>query len=86
MRHEVVYIGHIITKNGVLPNSEKNKAISGYPVPKNDKQIKQFLGLAGYYRRFIDNFLKHVKPLTKLLKHLIGLLNKKQHLNILEKP
>ena len=68
MRLEVAYLGHIISSKGVSPNPEKIKAIKCYPAPKNEKQIKQFLGLIGYYRRFIKNFSELAKPLTKLLK------------------
>lgn len=50
------------------PNPDKLKAVSDFPTPKNPKQIKQFLGLAGYYRRFIKDFSKKAKPLNDLLK------------------
>lgn len=68
MRREVAYLGHAISENGVSPNPDRIKAISTYPVPKSPKQIKQFLGLVGYYRRFIQDFSKFAKPLTLLLK------------------
>lgn len=68
MRKEVAYLGHVISSEGVAPNPEKIKAIATYPAPKNEKQIKQFLGLVGYYRRFIQNFSSIAKPLTSLLK------------------
>lgn len=68
MRREVEYLGHVVSEKGVLPNPEKTKAISTYPVPKNQKQIKQFLGLVGYYRRHVNKFAEIAKPLTSLLK------------------
>lgn len=68
MRREVAYLGHIISDKGVMPNPEKVKAVSDYPVPTNIKQIKQFLGLVGYYRRFIKDFSFIAKPMTSLLK------------------
>lgn len=68
LRREVSYLGHIITDKGVTPNPEKVKAVTNFPVPKNPKEVKSFLGLAGYYRRFIENFSKLTKPLTSLLK------------------
>lgn len=68
MRHEVAYLGHIISNQGVSPDPEKTKAITKFPIPKNQKDIKSFLGLIGYYRKFIENFSKLTKPLTKLLK------------------
>ncbi len=68
LRREVAYLGHIVTPEGVKPNPDKIKAIKQYPIPKTTKQIKGFLGLLGYYRRFINNFAKVTKPLTKCLK------------------
>lgn len=68
LRKEVAYLGHIVTPEGVKPNPDKVKAIKNYPIPKTTKQIKGFLGLLGYYRRFINNFAKITKPLSKCLK------------------
>lgn len=68
LRKEVSYLGHIITEKGVKPNPDKVAAVQRFPVPKNQKEIKSFLGMAGYYRRFIPNFAKITKPLTKLLQ------------------
>lgn len=68
LKPELQYLGHIITEDGVRPNPEKLKAVKEFPRPKHVKNIKQFLGLAGYYRRFIKDFSKKAKPLTKLLK------------------
>jgi len=68
LRHEVSYLGHKISENGVKPDPEKIKAVQNFPIPRNQKNVKQFLGLVGYYRRFISNFSKLAKPLTDLLK------------------
>lgn len=68
LRPEVNYLGHIIGEDGVKPDPKKIDAVKNFPIPKNPKNIKQFLGLAGYYRRFIPNFSKTAKPLTELLK------------------
>ena len=62
------YLGHIIDKNGVRPDPKKIIAVKEFPVPKTQKNVKQFLGLAGYYRRFIKEFSKIANPLNKLLK------------------
>lgn len=68
LRHEVAYLGHVITPQGCKPNPEKILAVKNFPIPKTPKEIKSFLGLAGYYRRFIKNFAKITKPLTTCLK------------------
>lgn len=68
LKHETPYLGHIITSDGVKPNPDKISAISKYPIPRTTKQIKGFLGLLGYYRRFIPNFARLTKPLTSCLK------------------
>lgn len=68
LRKEVTYLGHIISEQGVRPDPQKIEAVKNFPRPTNAKNIKQFLGLAGYYRRFLNNFSKVAKPLTALLK------------------
>jgi len=61
------YLGHVISKDGVKPDTKKLEAVRQFPSPKTN--IKRFLGLAGYYRRFIPSFSKLVKPLKNLLKN-----------------
>lgn len=61
LRKEVAYLGHVISQDGVKPDSGKINAVRNFPIPRNPKNIKQFLGLA-YYRRFIPNFSKVAKP------------------------
>lgn len=68
LQKEVAYLGHIITPEGIKPNPSKIRAIKKFPIPKTTKQIKSFLGLLGYYRKFIKDFAKLTKPLTKRLK------------------
>lgn len=68
LRKEVDYLGHVITAEGIKPNPDKIKAIIDFPIPKTPKQLKSFLGLLGFYRKFIKNFAKIVKPMTVLLK------------------
>ena len=68
LKKEVAYQGHIISEKGVKPDPRKIEAVSEFPRPKTAKNIKQFLGLAGYYRKFIPNFAKIANPLFSLLK------------------
>lgn len=68
LRKEVAFLGHVVTQEGIKPNQEKLKAIKNYPIPKTTKEIKQFLGIAGFYRKFIRDFSKIAQPLTRCLK------------------
>ena len=62
-------LGHLLTPEGVLPNPEKVEVIRNYPQPKNVKQVRQFLGLCNYYRRFQKNYSKVAKPLHRLTQN-----------------
>jgi hypothetical protein len=68
LRREVIYLGHLITDSGVKPDPTKISCVRDHPVPRNPTEIKQFLGLTGYYRRFIEKYSQIAKPLTALLK------------------
>ncbi|CAK9834649.1 Retrovirus-related Pol polyprotein from transposon 17.6 [Anthophora retusa] len=68
LHREVAYLGHVIGENGVKPCPKKIESVQNYPRPKNAKNVREFLGLAGYYRRFINKFSHISKPLTALLK------------------
>jgi hypothetical protein len=68
LKIEISYLGHVVTSEGVRPDPEKIKAIINFPTPKNATDIISFLGLAGYYRKFIPQFSNITKPLNDLLK------------------
>lgn len=68
LRKEVEFLGHVITPDGIKPNPSKVIAIEKFPIPKTTKEIKSFLGLIGYYRRFVPNFATIVSPMTRCLK------------------
>ncbi|KAI2644541.1 Retrovirus-related Pol polyprotein from transposon opus [Labeo rohita] len=63
---EVRYLGHIVSREGVKTDPEKIRALRTWPRPQNLKELKSFLGFSGYYRRFIKDYSKIVKPLTNL--------------------
>lgn len=67
-KREINYLGHVISKKGIYPDLSKLSAIQSIQIPKNAKQIQQFLGLCGYYRRFIQNFAQIAEPLTQLTR------------------
>lgn len=67
-RKEVQFLGHTVSEDGVRPNQDKIETIKNWPLPTTEKQVRQFLGILGYYRRFIKDFAKLVKPLTLLLR------------------
>jgi hypothetical protein len=62
---EVQFQGHVIDRGGLHVDPSKVDAVKKWNAPKSATEIRQFLGLAGYYRRFIENFSKIVQPLTK---------------------
>ena len=63
-----MYLSHCFSENGVKPDPEKVKSVVSYPIPTNQREIRSFLGLSGFYRRFIKDYSKITKPLTSLLK------------------
>ena len=68
LQREVNYLGHIISNGEVKPDPAKTKIIDTYPTPKSIKDVRAFMGLASYYRKFVKNFATLVKPLTCMLE------------------
>jgi len=64
----ISYLGHVISAAGVGTDPSKLDAIAQWPTPVSVKELRSFLGLAGYYRRFVRHFSILSKPLTNLLK------------------
>ena len=65
---EVKFLGHVISHHGVAVDSNKVEAVLEWKRPESVTEIRSFLGLAGYYRRFIKDFSKIALPLTKLTR------------------
>ena len=68
LKAHVQYLGHLISGKGIEPVPEKLESIRNMPSPTSPKEVKQFLGLIGYYRKFIPKFSDVTRPLTNLTK------------------
>ncbi|KAL3992153.1 cell division cycle protein 37 [Sarotherodon galilaeus] len=62
----VKYLGHVVSQAGVETDPDKISTLTSWPVPKNLKELRSFLGFAGYYRRFVQGYSAIVKPLHDL--------------------
>lgn len=60
------FLGHVVSSEGIQVNSEKTEAIKNFPVPSNLKSFQRFLGMAGWYHRFVADFSQIAEPLTAL--------------------
>jgi hypothetical protein len=63
-----LFLGHVISAEGIAVDPRKIQEVLEWKSPKSVTQIRSFLGLAGYYHRFIPNFSKIAKPMTQLLE------------------
>ena len=67
-KEKLDYLGYIVSRKGITPNKKKLESILDYPPPKNTKELSSFLGLASYYRKFINTFADKAHPLTALTR------------------
>ncbi|KAI4902621.1 hypothetical protein NFI96_007544 [Prochilodus magdalenae] len=65
---ELKFLGYRVTPKGILPDLDKVKAVTSFPVPTNARQVRQFLGLTSYYRRFINGYAQQAEPLFALTR------------------
>ena len=65
-QREVHYLGHIISHDGVATDPSKIEKVATWPVPASKREVQQFLGLASYYQRFVENFTRVARPLHRL--------------------
>ncbi|CAG2197363.1 unnamed protein product [Mytilus edulis] len=66
-KSEILYLGHIISKEGIKVDTSKTKAVETFPIPNNQHDVRSFLGLCNYYRKFVKSYAKIASPLNRLL-------------------
>ena len=66
-KSSVRYLGHVVSEQGVQTDHDKREALASWPEPSSIKELRSFLGFTGYYRRFIKDYARIVKPLNDLL-------------------
>ena len=75
--NQVVFLGHVISRDGITVDPSKIEAIVNWDVPTNVSVVRNFLGLAGYYRRFVEGFSRISTPLTRLTRKMQSLTGQK---------
>ena len=70
---QVAFLGYVVSKDGIQVDSKKIEAVADWPRPTTIIEIRSFLGLAGYYRRFMKDFSKIAAPLMRLTQKILSL-------------
>jgi len=68
LQSEITFLGHIVNKDGITPGENKVSAIKNSKVPNNVKDVRRFLGLTGFFRKFVENYSLITRLLTRLLR------------------
>lgn len=68
LKKEILYLGHLVSADGVLPDPEKTIVLQNYPVPKNVDEVKRFVAFCNYYRKFVPAFADITLPLNRLCR------------------
>ena len=68
MQKELRFLGHVVSEEGIRADPQKVSAVADWPQPQDVRQVRQFLGLANYFRRFIQGYARMSRPMTALLK------------------
>ncbi|KII73811.1 Transposon Ty3-I Gag-Pol polyprotein [Thelohanellus kitauei] len=76
---KVSYLGHVFSAEGMTTDEEKVKAVKNWPTPANKKELQKFIGLASYYRKFIENFAEISRPLHVLCQDKSQFIWEEEH-------
>lgn len=68
LQKEILYLGHVVSGEGILPDSEKTRVLQQYPRPQNTDEVKRFVAFANYYRKFIPQFAEIALPLNQMCR------------------
>ena len=65
-RDHVVFLGHVVSRDGLQPDPRNTEKVKTWPTPRNPSEVRAFVGLCSYYRRFVKGFSQHAAPLSRL--------------------